>query len=137
MLFPTASIQNYFRMSNKLTSGDESPRAGAAAPGAATPLGPPPRVSLPGARIPTSAGPADSSDGNPVSVLAMSWGEREDSSGATTSTLMLQIVGDRQISRDHLFGQQPSAEMAFRSIRDGFDAIIIVVRFTFASIFRQ
>ena len=52
-------------MSNDLTSGDGSPRAGAAAPGAATPLGPPPRVSLPGARIPTSAGPAVSSDGVP------------------------------------------------------------------------
>ena len=49
-------------MSNELTSGDGSPRAGAAAPGAATPLGPPPRVSLPGARIPTSAGPAVSSN---------------------------------------------------------------------------
>ena len=52
-------------MSDETKSGEGSPRAGAAAPGAATPLGPPPRVSLPGARVPTSAGPADSSDGNP------------------------------------------------------------------------
>ena len=63
--------------------------------------------------------------------------ERRLGVGATISIIHLQIVGDQQISRDHLFTLQPSAELAFRSIRDEFDAIIIVVRFTFASIFRQ
>ena len=49
-------------MSNDIKTGDESPRGGTAASGAArTPLGPPPRVSLTGGRGPPSAGPAGSS----------------------------------------------------------------------------
>ena len=45
-------------MSEETKSGDGSPRGTGPVLGAATPLGPPPRVSLPGARRPTSAGPA-------------------------------------------------------------------------------
>ena len=48
-------------MSEETKSGDGSPRGTGPVLGAATPLGPPPRVSLPGARRPTSAGPAASS----------------------------------------------------------------------------
>ena len=50
-------------MSDETKSGDGSPRGGGPALGAGTPLGPPPRVSLPGARRPTSAGPASRGGG--------------------------------------------------------------------------